>query len=120
MTEYLITPVPKPRQTYSDRWRQRPSVMRFRAFADKCRALKMELPESGAHATFVMPMPKSWSKKKKALMDGTPHKQVADVDNLLKSLADSLYKDDSHIWDIRITKLWGREGKIIIRKGVNL
>jgi len=38
MKEYKITPVPKPRQTRSDKWKQRPCVMRYRAFADEVRA----------------------------------------------------------------------------------
>lgn len=34
-TRYIITPVPKPRQTQADKWKQRPAVMRYRAFADE-------------------------------------------------------------------------------------
>ena len=113
--EYDICPVPKPRQTQSDVWKKRPCVMRYRAFADKCRASGIEIPESGAHVTFVLPMPRSWSEKKKKAMDRQPHQQQKDVDNMCKSLLDALYKNDSHIYDIRISKFWGRTGKIIIK-----
>lgn len=115
-TEYEITPVAKPRQTQSDRWKQRPCVMKYRAFADKCRASGMEIPPAGAHIVFIMPMPASWSIKKRRVLDGQPHQQVPDVDNLGKSVFDALYKNDSHIWDVRLTKLWGYSGKIIVWK----
>ena len=116
MKEYNITPVPKPRQTQSDKWKQRPCVMRYRAFADKVRALKIKVAESGDHICFILPMPKSWSKQRKQIMDGQPHQQVPDKDNLEKALLDSLFKNDSHIWDSRVSKIWGREGKIIIKR----
>jgi len=63
-------------------------------------------------------MPGSWSKKKRALMDGKPHMQKPDWDNLGKAISDAIYKDDSGIYDIWITKFWGFEGKIIIEEGL--
>ena len=35
---------------------------------------------------------------------------------MLKALMDALYDDDSHIWDCRITKIWGEKGQIIIEE----
>ena len=61
--KYEIDPVSKPRQTRSDRWKQRPAVVRYRAFADECRLRGVVVPESGAHIVFNMPMPPSWSKR---------------------------------------------------------
>jgi hypothetical protein len=29
---------------------------------------------------------------------------------------DALFEDDKHIWDSRITKLWGENGQIIIKE----
>ena len=112
---YDITPVPKPRQTQSDKWKKRPSVMRYRAFADEVRYKRVDMPEFGSHVIFYMPMPKSWSKKKKKEMAGTAHQQKPDVDNLIKALKDSLFADDSHIWDYRITKIWSEMGGIEIK-----
>ena len=112
--DYDVCPVTKPRQTQSDRWKKRPCVLRYRAFADRCRELNMIVNDRGSHVIFNMPMPKSWSKKKKAEMDGEYHQQTPDADNLLKSVLDSLYKDDSHICDIRITKKWSYIGFIRI------
>jgi len=107
---YNITPVSKPRQTRSDKWKQRPCVMKYRAFADECRDKGVEV-KNGCHITFVLPIPKS---KLKKLVEGQPHKQRPDVDNLCKSVMDAVLKEDSHIYDIRITKVWGAKGEIII------
>ena len=88
----------------------------YRAFCDHVRLLGICMPESNSHVTFVLPMPKSWSKKKRAEMNGKPHQGKPDLDNLMKSLMDALFEDDTHIWDSRITKLWGENGQIIIRE----
>lgn len=52
--------------------------------------------------------------RKRAAMDGQPHQQKPDLDNLTKSLLDALFEDDSHIWDARTSKVWGETGMIII------
>lgn len=116
-SEYPITPCPKPRQTQADKWKKRPAVLRYRAFADECRLHRIQLPESDVHVTFVLPMPESWSEKKKTEMDGKPHQQKPDRSNLMKALEDALYQDDAKLWDSRSSKIWGREGKIIIETG---
>jgi len=113
---YPIIPVSKPRQTRCDKWAQRPEVMRYRAFADEVRLHKVKLPESNYHVIFVMPMPPSWTKKKRDEMEGRPHQQVPDKDNLEKSLLDALYGNDCQVWDGRVTKIWGKEGAIIVRE----
>ncbi|WP_447781252.1 RusA family crossover junction endodeoxyribonuclease [Enterobacter asburiae] len=114
MPKYLITPVGKPRMTRADKWKQRPPVMRYRMFCDEARLHGIQVPENGTHITFVLPMPQSWSKKKREAMDGQPHQQKPDLDNLTKSLLDALFEDDSHIWDARTSKVWGETGMIII------
>lgn len=114
MRIYDITPTGKHRMTRADKWKQRPAVLRYRAFCDEARLLKLALPEAGAHVTFMLPVPQSWSKKRREQMNGQPHKSKPDSDNMLKALMDALYTDDAHIWDCRITKLWGEKGQIII------
>lgn len=63
MPEYPMTPVGKPRMTRADKWKKRPEVLCYRAFWDEVRLQCVELPESGSHVTFILPMPASWSKK---------------------------------------------------------
>jgi len=111
-----ITPVAKPRMTRRDKWLSppRPGVAKYWRFCDQIKANRVDLPKQGAHVTFIMPMPKSWSKKKKGLMCGEFHEQTPDLDNLLKALGDAVYSQDKDISDIHVSKIWGTRGAIII------
>lgn len=114
MKIHNITPVPKPRMTRRDKWEKRPCVLRYFAFKDECRLKKVELSEDGNKIIFVMPMPKSWSLKKKRAMDGSPHQQKPDADNLLKAIYDAVFDDDAKVWRMYCEKRWGFTGKIVI------
>ncbi len=122
MTKYIIKvdPVSKPRMVRSDKWKSRPITDHYWAFKDllKLHCNKMglqELPASIEEITFVIPMPKSWPEKERNIMDGKPHCQTPDLDNLIKSLQDCLCSQDKHIWHIgSLSKIWGRTGEIQI------
>lgn len=118
MSEYDIEPTPKPRMTQRDKWKKRPAVLRYHAFKDEVKLKGVSVPESGASVSFYMPMPKTWSKKKKASLVGEPHQQEPDVDNLLKALLDAVYDDDSGVWDIRASKIWSYQGKIVVDRSL--
>lgn len=113
MREYLITPVPKPRMTQRDKWAKRPAVLRYFAFCDQVRAAGIELGEV-VNVIFVMPMPKSWSQTSRNAMDGKPHRQKPDLDNLLKAVSDAALSEDKQIHTITAKKVWGEVGKIIL------
>lgn len=55
--------------------------------------------------------PKSWSKRKRAEMQGQFHTQKPDGDNLMKSIKDGLngvaWHDDCQAADCRVVKRWG-------------
>ena len=104
----------KPRMTQRDKWGEREAVQRYWAFKEECQVKGVQVPEQGADITFIMPMPKSWSNKKKEKMNGIQHQQKPDIDNLLKALLDAVYKDDSKVWDIKARKIWGFKGAINI------
>lgn len=110
-----ITPIPKPRMTQSDRWSGRTCVQLYWHFKHEVRLAMgdRQFPHP-THIIFVLPMPESWSEKKKRRHDGQPHCQRPDWDNLAKALTDALFDEDSYLFDIRVTKLWGRKGQIII------
>lgn len=112
---YDIVPVAKPRMTQSDRWKKRPPVLKYWAFKDECNAKGVKLEESGQHVTFGIPMPKSWSKKKRFEMMEMPHQQRPDIDNLAKALMDAVLKEDCAVWEIKLTKIWSTIGYIMIR-----
>lgn len=113
--KYMIDPVAKPRMTRSDKWKQRTCVMRYRAFKDQVRALGIKVPDSGSHILFTLKMPDSWGKQRKEIMNGQPHQTTPDKDNLEKGLLDAIYEKDEHIWDSRVTKVWGYESSITVR-----
>jgi len=116
MNEYHIIPVPKPRMTQSDKWKRRPCTTKYWQYKDDVKRLGIKVPESGAHVVFCIPMPKSWSKKRKAEKVSTPHQTKPDLDNLLKALLDAIYEDDSGVYDIRVSKVWSTIGTIIIEE----
>ena len=114
-----INPCPKPRMTRSDSWRKRPCVTKYWGFKDKlvleAKRHSFEIQEADMQITFYIPMPDSWSKKKKSEYNSTPHRQKPDIDNLLKAFFDCLCSDDSFIYDVRVAKYWGTSGSIEIR-----
>lgn len=55
------------------------------------------MPPQGASITFFIPVPTSWSKKKKKLHHGMLHQSKPDLDNLLKAFGDSLISEDKYI-----------------------
>ena len=99
--------------TYRDK--HRPIHKRYFKYCEDVRKLKISFPYKHAHIIFVLPMPGSWTKGKKKSLMGEYHQQTPDIDNLFKALADAIYKNDSHIADVRISKIWGNKGAIIIK-----
>ena len=114
----IIDPVAKPRMTRSDRWKKRPCVMRYRLFSNRLRAsalLQKYIPSDELIMQFQIKMPVSWSKKKKEEMRGKPMQSRPDIDNLQKSILDSLFPDeDSAIWKVCASKRWADVGCVII------
>ncbi len=113
MTYYDITPLAKPRMTRADKWKQRPEVLRYRAFKDECRLKKVTLAYT-FRVTFYIEMPKSWSAKKRASHNLQPCQQKPDVDNLIKGLMDAVLEDDAHVWYVEAAKLWAVKPGILI------
>ena len=116
MVTIHLSPLSKPRQSRSDVWRRRPVVLRWRAWADEIRlACQYEefIPGNELVMEFYIPMPKSWSKKKRAEFVGEPHTQNRlDIDNLAKAVMDALIKDDGCVHYLKAKKFWSEEGMI--------
>ena len=57
-------------------------------------------------------MPKSWPESRKFLNDGKNFLKKPDVDNIGKSILDSLngiaYQDDSQVSEVHVSKKYGR------------
>lgn len=65
-----------------------------------------ELPVKDVWIKFYIPMPPSWTKKKKRLMEFEPHQSRPDASNLHKAFEDSLKIQDMTVWDYRVSKFW--------------
>lgn len=106
-----LAPLPKPRMTRSDKWKQRKCVVAYRRWCDQLRKHIDTIPDE-LQVVFAIPMPASWSAKRRASMDGEPHQQRPDLDNLLKALMDATKKDDSHVHSIQAKKIWAIDARI--------
>ena len=113
MERYPKTAIAKPRMTQADSWKKRPVVLRYWAYKDDIKTWGREnnfkLTDE-IYVKFYLPMPKSWSIKKKAEMLYKPHQKRPDVDNLLKGLMDAFLEEDSHVHTVYAQKFWANEG----------
>lgn len=110
-----VIPVPKPRMTRRDKWMERPCVAQYHRFKDELRPYIGSKQFAGSiKVVFYLPMPESWSNKKRERMEGQPHQVKPDRDNLEKALLDATDKNDSHIWHGDITKIWSKNPGIFI------
>lgn len=110
VTWYGVVPG-KPRQTQRDKWAKRPAVVRYRDFCDSLRAAcglvgKLRQAPRELNLYAFLPMPQSWSKKKKAAHSGEAHRTKPDIDNIQKSVMDALFADDSGIHLAVVGKYW--------------
>lgn len=110
----------KPRMTRMDKWKERLCVVRYRQFCDRIRtaAEKSEYYIGDCvEMIFFIPIPKSWSLKKKKAMVNAIHQQKPDIDNLVKAVLDALHDNDARVYHIQATKYWtgNRSGCVLIR-----
>lgn len=108
-----IRPVPAPRQSQRDRFAPQRRVKRYRDYCGQVKDHGVWKLTPGDLVIFYMPIAK---RRRKDNLDGMPHTQVPDVDNLLKALLDAQYQDDAHIWNIQPYKLWHPTGGIYIER----
>lgn len=122
MNEYIIKlkPFPAPRLHGRYPTKQTEKYKAFRTellMRARIEGLR-DLP-SAIGFTFEIPMPPSWSNKKRERMRGQLHQQKPDLDNLIKAVKDSFtygrHLDDSHVATyIMAQKIWADEGRIIL------
>jgi len=116
-------PMGAPRMTRCDKWKQRPAVMRYRAFKDAIREaisesrVNIPLAEEVKSLSWVayFETPKSWAKSKRAAAINTLHRSKPDRDNVDKAVLDAIYTEDAAIAKGTIEKRWGYSGCVIIK-----
>ena len=67
---------------------------------------RFDFPNQGAWVRFYIPVPRTWSKKKKKQYHGLLHMARPDIDNLCKAVFDSLFSEDKHIGHFQASKHW--------------
>jgi len=67
------------------------------------------IPTEGLFVFYLFKVSRSWTKKKKNQLAGTPHKYKPDLDNLNKLVLDALFKDDSKVSTLMAHKMWVSE-----------
>lgn len=115
---FYVKPCPAPRMVRSNTWKPTPMVLRYRAFKDELRIAvneqKFQLQET-LDIIFIVPLPESWSMKKKMSMENKPVQVRPDIDNYLKAFMDTMVTEDGFVWKIQAQKIYGAVGKIIIK-----
>ena len=106
---YVIDPMAKARPRVTSRGTFMPT--KYTNWKATCAWLGVVI-EDEVGVEFVIAMPRSWSKKKRAEMDGVPHRSTPDLDNLLGGLMDAARKDDSGVHRVMASKRWGECGLI--------
>ena len=117
---FPVEPQSAPRMTRSDRWKKRPVVTNYFNFKDNLRkyALINNFEISPIlNLLFLMPIPESYSNKKKDKLEYTPHDKKPDGDNLRKAFQDAFNSklfDDGAIWYGNTIKLYSKFPAIIV------
>jgi Holliday junction resolvase RusA-like endonuclease len=111
---YPIAGMGAVRQVARDRFNPSDAVKRYRSYRDEVRLRGVEVPTEFFHLVFVLGMPASWSKRKRAEHVGQPHRSKPDKDNLEKGITDAIFGEDKGLWDGRVTKLWGERPFLIV------
>ena len=112
----LGTPIGKPRMTQRDRWKQRPIVLKYYEKKDQLIETVGEIQSQRLRLIFLFEPPKSWSRKRREAALQNPKTTRPDVDNLVKAVLDSLYKEDSVVYEIQAIKLWWSYSATIIQE----
>lgn len=114
-----INPMRKLRMTIGDKANYREDTKKYWAFKSELNRLAAEFNYvigDKVDIEFHIAMPKYWSTSKKESMNGKPHQQAPDIDNLSKAFFDCLKDDDKDIWCLKAVKYWSYTGKIIINR----
>ncbi len=113
-----IAPMGAVRLSSSDRWKKRPRAVKYFTWKNQIQTLVSEacnglLPDVPIRmdVAFYIAMTETWTKKKKKEMEGKPHRQKFDLDNLVKGLWDSMFGDDAEISDSFSMKRWVKQGE---------
>lgn len=113
----LGDPVGKPSWQKSDKWDPRENVVRYREWCDAAREAATGRQDTKIDAQTIyhiyifahLPMPESWSQKRKNACAGKIHRQKPDSDNITKAVKDALFDEDKFLSGDTCEKFWCHE-----------
>jgi len=111
-----VVPVAAPRMTHADRWKRRSCVVKYFEYRDAVRAQAQAMGVTLSECfsvEFYLPMPRSWSKRKRQDHDGKPHQVKPDADNLLKGWMDC-FGEDCAVWSVSASKFWSASPAVVL------
>ena len=125
---FNVIPIGAVRMTQSDKWktnanhvdpkkRQRESVRQYFEFktAIRTQAEQMNYVLSEVlDIVFLVPMPFTWSEKKKVKYNKTKVNKRPDLDNYIKAFIDALSIEDGFVWKIQAEKRYAFNGSILV------
>lgn len=118
MTVLNVCPVGKPRMTQRDKWIKRDCTSKYWTFCDQLRIeiLRNKLVVTNAFkVNFYLPIPDSYGIKKKNSYENRPHDKKFDLDNMIKSVMDALYANDSTVYHVEAYKYYSKTPRIEIK-----
>lgn len=102
-------------ERWPDGYKRKMRILRYFQYKNdlriEARRQRFELPTNDVWIKFYLPMPRSWSKKKKLRHDFEPHQTRPDASNLHKAFEDALKIQDMTVWDYRVSKFWYNQPK---------
>lgn len=107
----------KPRMTKADAWKKRPCVEKYWQVKDALVAAAEKQNFRLGNSLFILiclPFPKSYSKKKRLKLMAKAHQEKPDIDNLIKTVLDSLKKDDKTVYFVAGKKMWHEQAMVLI------
>ena len=128
-----VIPVGAVRMTQSDKWKtnpfhidpkkqQRKSVTKYFEFKNKIQAQSLEMNyqlQNILDIVFLVPMPFTWSEKKKVKNNKKPCKVRPDIDNYVKAFMDAFAIDDAFVWKIIAEKRYSFKGSVLVYENYN-
>lgn len=112
-------PIGKPRMTQQDRWKKRPATGKYWAWCDVARQAAGLQPMQKASADEFWGVivfahtriPKSYSAKKRAALEGRLCPMKPDTDNIIKAVCDSLFENDEKLVMMQGYKYWAYDNE---------
>jgi hypothetical protein len=108
-------PMGKPRQSQSDKWNQRPVIVRMRKLADDLREAFGLKPMEKFHSSLTFQVIATFKTDDPLSLELKRHLKRPDADNILKLYMDSLLDKDDWCQFVSCQKLWGTEDILEIR-----